>query len=73
MEFGSEYNNKKNPPNLNYNFQDFYATKISIMSIYVQFICADYTHVYMYAILTPMFNTEVVQHLVVLIDNQEHV
>lgn len=48
MEFGSEYNNKKNPPNLNYNFQDFYATKISTMSIYVQFICADYTHVYMY-------------------------
>lgn len=47
MEFGSEYNNKKTH-NLNYNFQDFYATKISTMSIYVQFICADYTHVYMY-------------------------
>lgn len=47
MEFGFEYNNKKTP-NLNYNFQDFYATKISTMSIYVQFICADYTHVCMY-------------------------
>lgn len=45
MEFGFEYNNKKTP-NSNYNFQDFYATKISTMSIYVQFICADYTHVY---------------------------
>lgn len=74
MEFGSEYTNKKTP-NLNYNFQDFYATKISTMSIYVLYIYVQITHmcICIHAILTPMFNTEVVQHLVLLIGNQEHV
>lgn len=72
MEFGFEYINKK-IFNLNYNFQDFYVIKILIMLIYVLYICVDYIYVYMYVIFMLMFNIEVVQYLVLLIDNQEYV